>query len=308
VYLGAHIGIAGGLANAPAVARSIGADAMQIFSKSPQMWAGPALDPASCEGFRAAVAAEGIRATAVHHGYLTNLASPKASGLALSRRAFLDELRRAEMIGVDALIVHPGAHLGSGVAEAVARVAESLNEGFAQTPGFKVRVLLENMAGQGSTLGAQFTELAQIREGVSERHRVGVAVDTCHLFAAGHDFRTAEGYARVMDQVDHDLGLEHVAAFHLNDAKGPLGSHRDRHENIGKGEIGIEGFRHFVNDPRWRERPGFLETPLTDDDYAAYRADLATLRSLEAPRPAARGGRARPARRARPRSSRSGAG
>ena len=280
--LGAHVGISRGLAGAPALGRSIGAAAIQVFSKSPQMWAGPPISPEAAEGFRAAVLREGLKSTAVHHGYLVNLASPKPLGLKRSRVAFLDELRRAELIGADALIVHPGAHLGTGVDGAVERVAESLNEAFAKTEGYRVRTLLENMAGQGSTLGAQLTELARIRDGVHDRARVGVALDTCHLFAAGHDFRSEESYLALMDRISSEIGFEAVRAFHLNDAKGPLGSHRDRHENIGKGEIGLDGFRHLVRDPRWADRPGYLETPLSDDDYAAYRTDLATLRSLEA--------------------------
>ena len=283
MYLGAHIGISGGLSEAPAVGRSIGCEAIQIFSKSPQMWAGPPISDEASAGFRAAVRAQGLRATAVHHGYLATLASPKPDGLARSREAFLDELRRAEQLAADALIVHPGAHLGSGVEAGARRVAEGLNEAFSRTEGFRVRVLLENMAGQGSTLGSGFRELALIRDGVTERPRVGVALDTCHLFAAGHDFRTESAYGLLLDRIESELGLEHVRAFHLNDAKGPLGSHRDRHENIGRGEIGVGGFRSFVNDRRWNDRPGYLETPMSNDGYAAYRSDLATLRSLEGP-------------------------
>jgi deoxyribonuclease-4 len=265
--------------------REIGCDAIQIFSKSPQMWAGPPLSPEGSSGFRASVEKVGLKATAVHHGYLTNLASPKAAGLKQSRRAFLDELKRAEQLGVDGLIVHPGAHLQSGVEVGIQRVAEGLNEAFALTDGFRVCVLLENMAGQGSTLGSQFTELAGILNGVKDRNRVGVALDTCHLFAAGHDFRSESDYGSLIDRISGELGLEQVRAFHFNDAKAPLGSHLDRHENIGKGEIGLEGFRNFVNDRRWRDRPAYLETPMADDEYGAYRIDLATLRSLESAPP-----------------------
>jgi deoxyribonuclease-4 len=288
VHLGAHVGISAGIAGAPALGKSFGCEAIQIFSKSPQMWAGPPVSVEGSQGFREAVRREGLKATAVHHGYLTNLASPKVAGLKRSRHAFLDELRRAELLGADALIVHPGAHLGTGVAPGIQRVSESLNEAFSLTEGFHVRTLLENMAGQGSTLGSQFAELSQILEGVSDRNRVGVALDTCHMFAAGHDFRSAENYQGLMDLLEEELGLDQVHAFHFNDAKGPLGSHRDRHENIGRGEIGLDGFRHFVNDRRWEGRPAYLETPLTEDSYEAYRVDLATLRSLE-------GGRAEPA-------------
>ncbi|HEV2520273.1 MAG TPA: deoxyribonuclease IV [Thermoplasmata archaeon] len=283
MYLGAHIGISGGLAGVPALGRGIGCEAIQIFSKSPQMWAGPPVAPESSAAFQEAVRTEGLKGTAVHHGYLTNLASPKPAGWKRSRRAFLDELRRAEQLGVDALIVHPGAHLGSGTEAGARRVAESLNEAFGLTEGFRVLTLLENMAGQGSTLGADFHELAIIRDQVKERRRLGVALDTCHTFAAGHDFRTDETYGGLIDRIGAELGVETVRAFHFNDAKAPLGSHLDRHENIGKGEIGLEGFRRFVNDPRWRDRPAYLETPLGEDDYGAYRTDLATLRGLIEP-------------------------
>jgi deoxyribonuclease-4 len=283
VYLGAHIGIADGLAEAPVTGRRIGCDAIQIFSKSPQMWAGAPLSDDAARAFADAVRAQGLKATAIHHGYLANMGSPKKAGLARSRRAFQEELERAERIGVDALILHPGAHLADGVDGGIARIAEGLNRGFAAAPGGRVRVLLENAAGQGSTLGRTFSELARILELVEDRSRIGVALDTCHLFGAGYDFRTEESYGRLVDQLESELGAKEVHAFHLNDSKAELGSHIDRHENIGKGKIGLEGFRGFVNDPRWAEVPGYLETPLDDDDYASYVRDLSSLRSLLGP-------------------------
>ncbi len=283
MLLGAHIGIAEGLALAPVTGRKIGADAIQIFSKSPQMWAGAPLSDEAIAGFRAAVAAERIAATAIHHGYLANLASPKKAGLARSRHAFVEELDRAERIGVDALIVHPGADLGQGRTEALKRLTESLNEAFAQRPGYRVRTLLENMAGQGTTLGAEFSELASVLHGLDEPARAGVALDTCHMFAAGHDFRSDSAYGTLVDRLASELGTDRVRAFHFNDAKGELGSHLDRHENIGRGGIGVEGFYHFVNDPRWERCPAYLETPLGEDGYSAYERDLATLQGLRAP-------------------------
>lgn len=281
--LGAHLGISGGLAEAAREGRRIGCESLQIFSKSPQMWNGPPVAPDAAEQFRAAVLAEGIRATAVHHGYLANLASPKPFMLKRSRTAFLDEMRRAELLGVDALIFHPGAHLGSGVDAGTKTIAESLRSALEEHPDGHVRLLLENAAGQGTTLGSKFEELASVLAQVDRPDRVGVTLDTCHLFASGVDFRDPSGYGGLMDRVESVLGRENVRAFHLNDAKAELGSHLDRHENIGKGEIGAEGFRHFVNDPRWQETPGYLETPLDEDGYARYAADLATLRSLIEP-------------------------
>jgi len=280
VYLGAHLGIADGLATAVHEARRIGCDSLQIFSKSPQMWSGPALAVPAADEFRAAVRSDGLRATAVHHGYLANLGSPKPEMLACSRAAFVDELRRAELLGVDALIFHPGAHLGSGVAAGIRTLGESLRGAIAEVPDGRVRILLENAAGQGTTLGASFEELAAALDAVDAPDRLGVALDTCHLFAAGFDFRTDTGYGELLDRLEAGLGRRRVRAFHLNDAKAPVGSHLDRHENIGRGEIGRAGFAHFVNDPRWADVPGYLETPLDDRGYARYAEDLATLRSL----------------------------
>jgi len=280
MWLGAHLGTSGGLADAVREGRKIGCDSLQIFSKSPRMWSGPPIAPAAAEEFRAAVGAEGIRATAVHHGYLANLASPKAFILKRSRTAFLDEARRAELLGVDGLIFHPGAHLGSGIDTGIRTIAESLKEILEKTPESRVRFLLENAAGQGTTIGSRFEELAAVLADVDRPDRLGVTLDTCHLFAAGFDFRDERGYGELVDRVEKVLGPAVVRAFHLNDAKAELGSHLDRHENIGKGQIGAEGFRELVNDPRWRETPGYLETPLDDHGYRLYAADLRTLRSL----------------------------
>jgi len=301
MLLGAHLGIAGGLPEAVREGRRIGCDALQIFSKSPQMWAGPPIAPEAAEAFRAAVVAERIQATAVHHGYLINLASPKRPMLERSRRVFLDEIRRAELLGVNALIFHPGAHLGSGVDAGLATIAESLRRAVAAVPEGKVRLLLENAAGQGTALCSTFDELARVLTQVNEPERLGVTLDTCHLFAAGVDFRSVHGYGEMADVVERVLGRTTVRAFHLNDAKAELGSHLDRHENIGKGKIGADGFRSLVNDPRWKDVPGYLETPLDDRDYERYAEDLRTLRSLLAPAgPTVRGapGPRRPARRA----------
>jgi deoxyribonuclease IV len=283
MLLGAHIGIANGLAEAIRDGKGIGCECIQIFAKSPQMWNGPPTSPEAANGFREAVRQEGIRATAVHHGYLANLASPKRDMLDRSRRAFVDELGRAELLGVDGLIFHPGAHLGAGPEVGLRTIAESLKWVFETVPSGKVQVLLENAAGQGSALGSTFEELATVLAMVEQPDRVGVALDTCHLFAAGNDFRTEEGYGRLMDQVESVIGRSRVRAFHLNDAKAELGSHLDRHENIGRGQIGQEGFRHLVNDPRWATTPGYLETPLDERVYDRYAEDLRTLRGLIAP-------------------------
>ncbi|MFI5414918.1 MAG: deoxyribonuclease IV [Candidatus Lutacidiplasmatales archaeon] len=283
MWLGAHIGTSDGLGETPRLGRTIGCDAIQIFSKSPKMWAGPPIADEAADAFRATVREVGLKATAVHHGYLVNLASPKKVGLARSRKALVDEIQRATKIGVDGLILHPGAHMGEGPEAGLRRIVESLNWVLEKEPKSPVRLLLENAAGQGTALCSTFPELRTVLDGVSDRSRVGVALDTCHLFAAGNEFRTRESYEAFVDRLGSELGIGEVRAFHLNDAKADLGSHLDRHENIGKGKLGLDGFRFLINDARWANTPGYLETPLSDDGYSAYVADLAALRGLLAP-------------------------
>ncbi len=296
--LGAHVGIAGGLAEAVADGVRIGAECLQLFSKSPQMWNGPPVSPEAAERFRAAVREGPVRATAVHHGYLLNLASPKPEMLARSRAAFLDEIARADLLGVDGLIFHPGAHLGTGTKAGIDTLVASLTEALAATPRSPTRLLLENAAGQGTTLCSTLEELAEVLARVPGSRRLGVALDTCHLFAAGFDLRTEEGYGGLVDRVRSTFGDSNVRAFHLNDAKGEFASHLDRHENIGKGSIGAEGFGRLVRDARWADVPGYLETPLDDHDYDRYVEDLRTLKALrDGGTPAA------PARKAVPRTA-----
>jgi deoxyribonuclease IV len=280
MYLGAHIGTSAGLEKVPATARAIGGEAAQIFSKSPRSWGGPPIPPALAEAFREAVKREKLEGTAIHHCYLTNLAAPKPQAYGLSKKTFLDELGRADLLGVDAVIFHPGAHLGAGVPAGVARIAEALRWAVEETPHGKARILLENAAGQGTTIGSHLEELAEVIETVNAPGRLGVAIDLCHLFASGVDFRTPEGYGAAKDLIKRTVGLKAVGAFHLNDSKGELGSHLDRHENIGRGHIGVEGFRPWLNDRSWAKVPGYLETPFSDEEYASYREDLRTLHGL----------------------------
>ncbi len=280
MWLGAHLRISEGLAESVRAGRAIGCEAIQIFSKSPHLWAAPPIAPDAAAAFRAAVPAEGMKATAVHHGYLANLASPKKATLTRSRRAFLDELQRAELLGVDGLVFHPGAHVGSGVDAGLATIAESLRKALEAAPDGKVRLLLENAAGQGTTLGSTFPELRRVLDAVGAPDRLGVCLDTCHLFASGIDLRTPDAYGRFVDRLSSELGTDVVRAFHLNDAKAPLGSHLDRHENIGRGQIGAEGFALLVRDPRWAGVPGYLETPLDEHGYDRYAEDLRVLRGL----------------------------
>jgi deoxyribonuclease-4 len=227
--------------------------------------------------FRANLVAHGIARAVIHANYLINLASPKKPMLKLSRAAFVDELNRAQELGVHDVIFHPGAHMGKGEAYGTRTIAESLDWCLENAEAPDVFAVLENTAGGGSTVGSTFDQIAEVIRASSHPDRLGACMDTCHAFAAGYDFRTPEGYAALVRTLEDTVGLPRVRAFHLNDSKGDLGSHADRHENIGKGKIGLEGFRFLVNEPRFAQLPGCLEYP---GDDAGYRRNLKTLRSL----------------------------
>jgi deoxyribonuclease-4 len=278
MYLGAHVSIAESVALAPERGEAVGCEAIQIFSRSPRMLRNT--KPLAVEetaAFKDALVAHHIARVIIHANYLINLASPNARMLKVSRAAFVEELDRAQVLGVRDVIFHPGAHMGKGEAAGLRRIAESLDWCLEHASAPDVFAVLENTAGAGTVLGSTFDQIAEIMRTSSHGDRLGVCVDTCHTFAAGYDFRTPEGYADLMQSLDSSVGLSRIRAFHMNDSKGELGSHQDRHENIGKGKIGLEGFRSLVNDARFRELPGCLEFP---GDDAGYRRNLKTLRSL----------------------------
>ncbi|HEU0165929.1 MAG TPA: deoxyribonuclease IV [Thermomicrobiales bacterium] len=283
IEFGSHVSASGGVDKVFARAEEVGATSIQIFSKNERQWTAKPLEPDVVENFHRERERMGIdpKLLVIHDSYLINLASPKEENLAKSLVAFRDELERGDALGIPNLVTHPGAHTGSGVETGVARFAQSLNELFDAMPDSKTITLLETTAGQGSSLGRSFEELAAIIDQVEDKSRVGVCLDTCHIFAAGYDFRTPEQYAETMGKFDEIVGIKYLRALHLNDSKNPLGSFKDRHDMIGAGEIGIEGFRHFVNDARLAGIPGILETekdPAGDND----RKNLATLRDLYA--------------------------
>jgi deoxyribonuclease-4 len=254
---------------------------MQIFSKNERQWQAKPLTDEAIESFKTEQTRTGIGPVIVHDSYLINLASPKDDLWEKSIAAFAHELERCEQLGIPYLVTHPGAHTGSGTDQGLQREVEALNRLFAAGIGGSTTVLLETTAGQGTCLGGRFEELAFLLEQIDFPERVGICVDTCHVFAAGYDFRTPEGYAAVFDHLIELVGLERIKAFHLNDSKGTLGGHLDRHIAIGEGEIGLEGFRLLVTDPRFEELPMVLETPKGPDD-AEDRRNLATLHSLRA--------------------------
>jgi deoxyribonuclease-4 len=282
--------IAGGLGLAPVRGREAGCEAIQIFTKSNRQWQAKPLAEADVAAFKANLADTGIGPVVAHDCYLLNLAAPQAATWTRSVEAFRVELDRAERLGIPYLVTHPGSHLGAGEADGIARVALALNTLHAARPDHRVQILLETTAGQGSSLGHRFEQLAAILDRVERPERLGLCLDTCHLFAAGYDIRTAEGYAAVMRELEACLGLARVKAIHLNDSKAGLGSRVDRHEHIGRGHLGLEAFRPLLNDPRLRRVPMILETPKEPDPVTADRANLARLRRLlnGTPRPGGR--------------------
>lgn len=260
--LGAHMPTAGGPHNAITNGVEIGCHAVQIFTASPRQWRAPAIAPDVAAKFKEVVKDSGITKTVAHDSYLINLAAePGSETLAKSRAAFKAEIERAEMLGVDFLVSHPGAHLGAGEDVGIARLIESINVIHAETAGAKVRVALETTAGQGTYLGGRFEHLARIIQGVKDPERLAVCLDTCHVFAAGYDIRTPETYAATMAEFDRVIGLRWLQVIHANDSQKAFGSHADRHAHIGDGEIGLEAFRLLVNDPRLAGLPVIVETP-----------------------------------------------
>ncbi len=278
LLLGAHMSIAGGIHNAFAHGIRAGCRTLQIFLKSSSQWKGKALTEEDRRLYVEAQRQSGITPVVAHNSYLINLASPDAALRRKSLDAFGEEMRRANFLGVSAVILHPGSHMGAGVDAGVKRVADALNRALSRVPP-PVRILLENTAGQGNCLGRCFEELAAILEKVRDQDRVGVCLDTCHTFAAGYDIRTEPGYRKTMRAVDRLIGLDRVAVVHVNDSRGDLGCHADRHAHIGLGRIGLEGFRCLVNDRRFARIPKILETP-KGPDLEEDLMNLATLRSL----------------------------
>jgi deoxyribonuclease-4 len=272
--------IAGGLDRAPLRGKQAGCDTIQVFTKSNRQWQAKRLTDLEVEAFKANLAATGIGPVVAHDCYLVNLAAPRKAVWRRSVAAFHVELERAERLGIPYLVTHPGSHGGAGEADGVRRVAEALNVLLATQPRHRVQILLETTAGQGSSLGYRFEQLAAILAKVERPDRVGICLDTCHVFAAGHDIRTSEGYRRTLEELDACLGLQRLKAVHLNDSKGALGSRLDRHEHIGQGRLGLAPFRRLVNDARLRRVPMILETPKDGDFITADRRNLARLRRL----------------------------
>ena len=253
--------IAGGIYNAPLRGREVGCSTIQIFTKNSNQWNAKKLTKEEIQQFKTNQIKTRIFPIIAHDAYLINIASPDDKIHSKSMDALYIEIKRTEVLGLPYLIMHPGAHLGSGEKNGLIKIAETLNILNDKTKNFKIKILLETTAGQGTTLGYKFEHFACIFEGIKNKDRLGVCLDTSHIFAAGYDIRTEKGYDETIKTFDKIIGLEKVKVFHLNDSKKPLGSRVDRHEHIGKGFIGEEGFKYLLKDERFTSHPMILETP-----------------------------------------------
>ncbi len=260
-FVGAHVSAQGGVQNAPLNAGKIGARAFALFTKNQRQWRAKPLGEAEIAAFRENLREVGIAARHVlpHDSYLINLGHPEPEALEKSRLAFIEEMQRCEQLGLQLLNFHPGATLRQiGEGESLRRVADSINLALEKTEG--VTAVIENTAGQGSTLGYRFEQLAEIIEGVEDRFRVGVCLDTCHTFVAGYDLRTAAACEETFEEFERIVGFGYLRGMHLNDSKPDLGARVDRHHSLGEGKLGWEVFRYIMRDPRFDDIPLVLET------------------------------------------------
>lgn len=261
-YVGAHVSVDKGVSNAPINAHNIGAKAFALFTRNPSRWQSKPIPTKEAEAFKRNCEEFGFKPWQIlpHDSYLINLGSPEEEGLAKSRAAFMDEMQRCEQLGLTMLNFHPGSHLKKiDVNDCLDRIAESINMALKETNG--VKAVIENTAGQGSNLGFSFDQIARIIDGVEDKTRVGVCIDSCHAFAAGYNLAEKTGYESMWEEFDHTVGLKYLSGMHLNDSKKGLGSHVDRHESLGNGMIGADFFAMMMNDPRLNNIPLILETP-----------------------------------------------
>ncbi len=277
--LGAHMSTAGGAEKALERGQSIGCETIQVFVTGPSQWKTKVVATEEAERFAAAQHATGIAPVVAHARYLLNLGSPDEALWRRSIEAFWEELQNCQQLQIPGIVLHPGAHMGAGEEAGLQRIAAALDELRQRDTNLPVHVLLENTAGQGTVLGHRFEHLARIMEMVQDPSWLGVCFDTCHAFSAGYELRTAEGFQETWAEFERALGLNRLEFVHLNDAKGCLGCHLDRHEQIGKGQLGLEAFRQILNDKRLRGLPMSLETP-KGPEMAEDVENLSILRSL----------------------------
>lgn len=279
MHLGAHMSIAGGVDKAILRGREAGCETIQIFTRSPRQWRPRVLKDDEIQRFRDNKNETGIDPVVAHDCYLINLGSPDGELWHKSLGVFVEEIGHCKELQIPYLVIHPGAHVGTGEQAGLRRIAQALDRARGQTEDYQVKVLLEITAGQGTNLGCSFEQLAELLDLVADDGWLGICFDTCHAFAAGYELRTREGYEGTFRQLDELIGLERVGLVHLNDAKGEMGSWLDRHEHIGQGTLGLEPFRMLLNDERFRHLPMVLETP-KGPDLEQDRENLRVLRGL----------------------------
>ncbi|ASB48064.1 deoxyribonuclease IV [Alkalitalea saponilacus] len=275
-YIGAHVSAAGGVENAPLNAAAIGANAFALFTKNQRQWVAKPLSSGSIDLFKQHCEENQLDPAFIlpHDSYLINLGHPKREGIEKSRKAFLDEMQRCEQLGLQLLNFHPGSHLNEITEdECLKRIAESINFVLDKTKG--VTAVIENTSGQGTNMGYKFEHLAQIINGVEDKSRVGVCIDTCHAYTAGYDIVDADGYSETWKKFDEIIGAEYLKGIHLNDSKKPLASRVDRHDSLGQGLMGKDFFKRFIRDDRFSAIPIVLETP----DESLWEKEIEWLRS-----------------------------
>ena len=275
-HIGPHVSASGGVQNAPVNAMEVGASAFALFTKNQRQWFSSPLQQTEIEQFKTQVLKSGIETKYIlpHDSYLINLGSPDAEGLEKSRNSFLEEMQRCEQLGLTMLNFHPGSHLKQITPEeCMDRIAESINLTLDKTQG--VTAVIENTAGQGSNIGFAFWQIRRIIDGVNDKSRVGVCIDTCHTYTAGYDLKNE--YDRVWNEFNDEIGMDYLRAIHLNDSKKELSSRVDRHDSIGKGFLGLDFFKRIMQDPALNDIPFILETP----DETLWAQEITLLHSLE---------------------------
>lgn len=275
--IGAHMPVNGGLHTAITGGEEIGCTAVQLFTANPKVWSSPPLEDAAVATFRETLAASSVRFLCAHDSYLVNLAAPNPRVLGPSLKAFAQELTRADQLGIPWVVTHMGAHLNTGEDEGLERLVTSVRRLLDESADKSSGIALETTAGQGTGLGYTFEQLARVLDGVGPSERLGVCVDTCHIFAAGYDIRSEDGYEAAVGRIESLIGLERVKVIHCNDAKKPVGSRVDRHAHLGQGEIGIEAFERLADDARLAHVPLIVETPEAE---TMHRENVALLQSL----------------------------
>jgi len=278
MLLGIHVSIAGGVYESITRAQELGCTAIQIFARDPRQWRRTKLKAGDIEEFRRRRASSGIEKVFIHIPYLINLASPLHRLFRGSITAYAQDMREARSLGAEYMVTHMGSHMKSGEKRGLKKISIALNRILELTAGSPVKILLENTAGAGSWLGYTFEHHAAIIDKIEQKDRIGVCLDTCHAYAAGYDLAGESGYVRLMNEIDRCVGLKRLALVHLNDTRDSLGSHRDRHEHIGKGNIGIAGFRRMVCDKRLAHAAFVLETP--KDSETADKSNLRVVKRL----------------------------